>query len=39
MPYGMDAGAVYEHTVPPTPQPSPAPVTVPPVGTGLMVIV
>jgi hypothetical protein len=35
----MDAGAVYAQTEPPVPQPSPAPVTLPPVGTGLMVIV
>jgi hypothetical protein len=39
MPYAMDAGAVYEQTEPPVPQPSPAPVTLPPVGTGLIVIV
>jgi hypothetical protein len=36
---GIDAGIVTEHSEPPTPHPSPAPVTVPPVGTGLIVIV
>ena len=38
-PIGIEAGIVTEHSAPPTPQLNPAPATVPPVGTGLIVIV
>ena len=39
MPYGIEAGIDAVHSEPLTPQLSPAPVTVPPVGLGLIVIV